>query len=446
MIRGEPVALREGAPSVPLAEIDSRVVDVAIRERWRHVVATQGLRLRRDLGLREPALQLEELVGGPALRISGVAGTLRVGPIEIDVAPKYVQKLDDSNWRRGLITIMERIAPRRADFSLSDRLDLGQGTFSDYFAYTYAVALEYAQRREPVRLYASQTEYSPVLRGRLLVAEQLRSTLTRPQVVVCEVDRLDADNTVNRLLRWAGTTLLGLVRDGQVRRMLSHHLSKLPDVGTIRPPLPLRAVLPRQFAHYSTAVDLAVALARAHGPYVQSASDSGAGFVIGTEKMFEQFIERSLLAVSHDAVWDVLPQAQEPFAEPMPGNLGRRFNSKPDNVVQINGNTQLVVDAKYKRFEDATEDKRGSRPTNADLYQVAAAAVAHHSARGLLIYPRLTSADVVDAPIRWWRIAGWSDEPIQIGVVTVDLEALGDRRGIKHFDELLRRRIGEALA
>jgi 5-methylcytosine-specific restriction endonuclease McrBC regulatory subunit McrC len=441
-----PLTLREGGAAVLLTEVDPRITDVTIRERWRSLVSSHGVRLRRDLGLREAALQLDETPDGPALRVSGVAGTLRVGSSEIDVAPKHVQGLDESNWRRALIAMMERAARRRADFSLSDRLELGHGSFSDYFAYTFAVALEYAQRREPVRLYVSQREESRVLRGRLLVTEQLRSTLTKPHVLVCEVDRLDPDNPVNRLLRWAGTTLLGLARDGRVRRLLSHHLSKLPDVTSVRPPLPLRATLPRQFAHYSTAVELAVALAHAEGPHAQSSADQGSGFLVGTERMFEQFIERSLAAVASHAPWEAVPQARELFATPEPPNPGRRFDSKPDNIIQIDGTTELVVDAKYKRFEDATEETRGSRPTNGDLYQVAAAAVAHHCNRGLLLYPRLSTGDAATtAPIRWWRVDAWADEPIRIGVATVDLEILGERGGMANFDEVLRQRIDEAL-
>lgn len=430
---------------IPLMDLDHRVSDVAVREVWRRVVSTTALRLRRDLGLRDVPLQLEETDEGPVLRTVGIAGTLRIGVSEIDIAPKHVTNPDESAWRRALITMMERSSRRRADFSLSDRLDLGQGTFADYFAYAFAVALEYAQRREPVRLYSTHRERSPMIRGRLLVAEQLRASLTAPQFLICEVDRLDPDNPVNRLLRWAGAQLSTVVRDGRVRRLLSHHLSKLPDVTSSRPPLPFRAALPRQFAHYSAAVDLAIALARAEGPHTQSAAGRGAGFVIGTERMFEQFIERSLSAIAGGASWDVIPQARELFATPGAGNPGRRFDTKPDNVIRLNDRTELVVDAKYKRFEDATEEHVGSRPTNADLYQLAAAAVAHHCSRGLLVYPRLSAADAADAPIRWWEVVGWADEPIRVGVATVDLEVLGQRDGMRRFDERLEERIGEAL-
>ena len=238
--------------------------------------------------------------------------------------------------------------------------------------FAFAVALEQAGRREPVRLYHTKEELSPVLRGRLLIAKQLRSSLTNPHLLSCEIDRLDSDNPINRLLHWATDQLLGVVSDGKVRTYLSHRKSKLPEVSTTRSPFPFRTALPRQFSDYETALELTLALARAEGPHPESAAAHGGGFVVGTERMFERFVEQSLAAVSLTSAWTVLPQYSEVFAQPKQGNFGREYFSKPDNVIKSGSATVLVIDAKYKRFEDATEEHVGSRPTNADLYQVAA--------------------------------------------------------------------------
>jgi 5-methylcytosine-specific restriction enzyme subunit McrC len=439
-------ALVEGGVPVSLTELDERTVNLEVREQWRKLLAARAARLQRDLGLRETPLVVTEGDNGPSLRTTGIAGTVRLGRHELDIAPKHVSDVASSNWHRSLIVMIERAARRKVDFSLSDRLDLGRGTFADYFAFSFAVALDHATRREPVRLYSTRRETSPVLRGRLLVADQLRSSLTSPHQLTCEVDRLDADNPINTLLCWAGRRLLTFARDGRVRRLLSHQLGKLPDVITSRPPLGLRATLPRQFAHYSTAVELAVALIRAEGPHPESAAEGGAGFVVGTERLFEQFIERSLASIAATTAWEVVPQLRELFAEPNRGNAGRAFYSKPDNVVQVGAATKLVIDAKYKRFEDATEERVGSRPTNADLYQLAAASVAHKCTKALLVYPRSeTKRETMDSPIRWWRVDGWGVGALQIGVTAVDLDVLGQSGGVQEFDQSLKQRVGEAL-
>ena len=437
--------LIEGGASVPLTELDSRAHRLEVREHWRKQIHSTNKRLMRSLGLREWPLRLVEHEDGPMLGTVGVAGTLRIGSRELDIAPKHVFDIESSTWRQGLIAIMERIAKKRVDFSASNRLDLGHGTFADYFAFSFAIALDHATRQEPIRLYAARRELTPVLRGRLLIGEQMRSTLTAPHLLACEVDRLDTDNPINQLLVWAGQHLLSVATDGRVRRLLSHQLDKIRDVTITQPSLPLRSTLPRQFAHYSPAVDLATALARARGPHSEASVGIGAGFLVGTERMFERFVEQSLATVAQHAAWDVLAQQREPFAQPVIGNNGSTFFSKPDNVIRVNGNTRLVVDSKYKRFEDATDETVGSRPTNADLYQLAAAAVAHGCTRALLIYPRLNSTTSKDSPIRWWQVRGHRDAALRVGVVTVDLKSLGQRSGMVDFDAQLRRKIDEAL-
>lgn len=441
-----PVSLVEGATPIPLATLDPQAdTDLEARERWRQTIAARNDLLRTQLGLRADPLRLDESPDGLKLSAGGIAGTLRLGRVELDVAPKHVEDASSGRWRGGLLAMVERAARRRGAFSLSDRLDLGTGTFADHFAFTFAVALEHALRREPVRTYVTTREEAPVLRGRLLVAQQLRSSFTKPHLLACEVDRLDPNNPINRLVRWAGGQLLLIARDGRVRSSLSHHLGRLPEVSTTRPPLPFRASLPRQFAHYEAAVDLAVALTKAQGPHPHNASGVGAGYVIGTEKLFEEVIERSLVAIAaRSDTWEVAAQHREVFAVPVTKG-GTKYYSKPDNVLRIDDATRLIIDAKYKRFEDATDDASGSRPTNADLYQMAAAAVAHGCSRALLVYPRLDKIQTTGA-IRWWKVDGWSDEAIRIGVATVDLDVLGERSGITLFDADLGERVKEALA
>ena len=435
--------LYEGGEPTPLVELDPLVAeDIEVRERWRIEVAQKGQRLQVALGLRDLPLRVVEGASGPGLRTTGIAGTVRLGRRELDIAPKHVND-PTSEWRRSLLTMMERAARRRADYTVSDRLRIVQGTFVDFFAFAFAVSLEHGSRREQVRLYRSQRETAPVLRGRLLVSEQLRSSLTRPHLLVCEVDRLDPDNPVNQLLRWAGNQLLPAVHDGRVRRSLSHQVGKLPIVSAARPPLPFRTRLPQQFAHYAAAVDLALALARAQGPEAQRSSGPGASLAIGTERLFEQFVEQSLAVVAAGRSWTVDAQHRERFAVAVPPNDGRDYFSQPDNIVRVGGQSTLVVDAKYKRFEDASEDVRGTRPTNADLYQMAAAAVAHGCRRALLLYPKLGPG--VELPIRWWSVQGWQEQPIRVGVATLGLDQLGAIGGILQFDVSLADRIDEAL-
>lgn len=432
--------IREGGPGLELRFLDHRSNEPENRERWRVLISSHASAMRAALRLRTDPLWLEESAHGPILRANGIAGTLLLGTVQIDVVPKHQDDFDDGRWRGALLSMIERAEGRRAAHHLSHRFQMAGATFVDHVAYSYATALAHAFRKGPIRMYEARREQIPVLRGRLLIAEQLRSSLTAPHLLICEVDQLNEDNSINRLLNWAGRQLLLRSSSGLVRRFLSHQLERMSPVPlSNRPPRVRDRTLPRQFSHYEEAVSIANAVVRSVGVSLGGKSSGPAGgFAVGTEKLFELVIQNSLSAASRGQTWTVRAQVSEPFADPISPNPGARYNSKPDNLV-LTPTTRLIIDAKYKRFEDADEAtaSQGSRPTNADLYQMAAAAVAHHTKRALLVYPRMVASDhSADSAIRWWSVDGWTSD-LRIGVCTVDLRALGGPQGIASLDRRL---------
>jgi 5-methylcytosine-specific restriction endonuclease McrBC regulatory subunit McrC len=396
-------------------------------------VVRLATRLLRMLSLRELPLRVEDDGDHAYIRVRGIAGTLYLAGREVDVAPKYLAQ-NATGWREALITMIERAAPRRAAYVPMRRVQLKYRTFIDQFAYAFALQLEVASRSTPLRTYRARGQELAVLRGRLLVAEQLRMSLLRPHRVRCEVDELDTDNPTNRLLHWVGQQLLAQVHDAQLRRKLSHHLARLPSVPTpVRLPVPLVVTVPRQYAHYDGAVSLALAYVRGRTTYPAGTNAvDGVGFVIGTERLFESFVERTLHGVlSADPSLQVHPQVDRLFAKPIGG--GRGYYSRPDNVVELAGKVVLVVDAKYKNLGDAADAGAvRQRPVSADLYQMAAALMAHACDRALLIYPGAQQHDDGQAWMtRWWSVPALNG---LVGAVIVELSMLGDPSTLASFD------------
>lgn len=406
-------------------------------EEERARIAVLGRRLRTELGLRTDAVAVVDTPVGAELATVGIAGTLTIGNRTLDIRPKHVSDPAE-DWHSPLLAMLERAERRRSHFSRLRMLRHHRLTFVDQVAMSLAYELEAATRHAEVRSYRSHREELPQVRGRILVTQQLRSALLKPHRVVCEVDTLTADNPVNKLLRWAARDLGVLTRDPQVRRELSVQAERLPDVVPFAaPPAQLSFVLPRQYHHYRGAVDIALSFARGRGVERGLTSLSGAGFVVGTERLFESFIEGSIAAALADKPgWRSEAQVRSVFATPLGSE--RTFYSKPDNLVVRDGTPVLVVDAKYKRFEDDITDGGtfGSKPSHSDLYQMAAACVAHHVPRALLVYPRLSGIDKDWVP-KWWSIAMTGHE-ILVGAVTVPLFSLGNPDGQLRFDDELR--------
>lgn len=436
-----PVPLREGEV-VPLESVVPETTSAEAREAMRAAVARLGSRLKTELGLRTDALAVVETPEGAVLRVSGVAGTITLGRAVVDIRPKHVEAKDDSSWQTALAVMLDRASRRRVAFSRTRRLHFRARTFIDQLAMGFAMELDDATRHPEVRAYQSHREELGHLRGRLLVSEQLRSSLLKPHRLVCEVDELSADNPINRLLHWAVQQLEALATQPSVRRELSVQGARLPAVTQpVKAPSRLSFALPRQYHHYGGAVDLATAFARGLTSLHGASNIGGAGFLVGTERLFESFVERSLAtALVGGGGWGVTGQERSLFATPV-GSLAHRqspYYSKPDNVVRRGGAVALLIDAKYKRFRDATDESAPDRPSNGDLYQMAAACVAHDSSKALLVYPRMSDADPgPDWTPVWWRV-DFAGVALHIGAVTVPLRMLADDGGLASFDRRLR--------
>lgn len=418
------VRIQELTP-VALDELAGRAVTGDERERWETSISRASNALKGDLRVRQVPFGMRREGGTTEVVPVGIAGTVFLRNTEVEIAPKYAAA-PDSDWVADLFAIIERVRPVRGHFARTSRLRAKPTSFVDHIAHQYASALATALREEPVRQYRTRDEALPQLRGRLLLARQLRSSFSSPHLLECQVDYLDTDNPTNHLLHWAGRRLLGLTISPRVRYFLSQQVASLPPVSSsLRLPPHLTDAVPAQYSHYAEAVGIAVRLARGQRAAPEG-SGEGSGLSVGMERLFELFVERSIAAALPRMTISnlrVVPQDVKPFAQPL-GPTDRAYYTRPDNVIYVGEQPMLVVDAKYKRFAEADETGVGDRPVNADLYQMAASLVAHGCARGLLLYPRMVGTGTEDANARWWSVSLPTAGELLVGAVSLDLNGL----------------------
>lgn len=432
-----PIPVREGE-SLPLSALGAGLEDTEVRGLSREL-AHRGEQLRRELGLREDAIRVYEGTSGTIVRFSGIAGTMVLPSVVLDIRPKYVMDAGDRLWASGLLAMHERSARKQGEFGRVHRSGYRASTFIDQLAMALVFELEDATRHAEVRAYRASVQELSQVRGRMLVTAQLRSSLVKPHKVICEVDELHGDNPVNRLLHWAVRQASSMARDGMVRRRLSDVGARLPTVSEpVRRPTQLSFRLPRQYRHYFRAVEIAEIFARglvvAHG----ATAGRGASLLVGTERLFESFLEAELAAALGDNTgWSTTPQVREVFAHAEKSTGMKDFYSKPDNLVSKDAKPRLIIDAKYKRFADATNVEDPRKPSNADIYQMVAACVAHGCRRALLVYPATRDDNgLTDWTTRHWTVP-LGDFPLTVGAVAVPLHMLASAGGAREFKRKL---------
>jgi 5-methylcytosine-specific restriction enzyme subunit McrC len=404
--------------------------------------------IKRDLSLRSTPLILEERPNGLSLKVSGIAGTLRLFGTHLQVAPKFVtQELFVAAWQSSILTMLNRVRRKHYTYSPIKGVNLTKATFIDHIALAYNEAVETALRGEAIQVYKMREETSSYLRGRLAVARQMQLSLARPQQIQCEVDYLETDNQFNSLLHWAGSRFLTLAFDSQVRRTLSTTLSRLPTIaGPPNVPVHLPVWPPPQYRHYVEALEIASVLARGYGHGPEAGRFAGYGYVLNMEKLFEAFVEKTLAHVANSILKNltVRPQVSRIYATAF-GHSGKSYFTRPDNVLYRNGKPLLMVDAKYKKFEES-ETGTKKRPQNSDIYQLFASMVSHECDRGLLVYPRMmTPSEPNQGQITFWRIPT-PTKPLLVGAMALNVSELSTKASLNDLDALVARAIKEMLS
>jgi hypothetical protein len=77
-------------------------------------------------------VELRRVDNTTEIRVRGIAGTLSVGELAIDVAPKYIPMADlERAWTRSLLMLVRHARPRHVAFQRSLQVSADRHSFID---------------------------------------------------------------------------------------------------------------------------------------------------------------------------------------------------------------------------------------------------------------------------------------------------------------------------
>ncbi|WP_217130836.1 McrC family protein [Streptomyces sp. AC558_RSS880] len=235
-----------------------------------------------------------------------------------------------------------------------------------------------ALRQGLLQGYRVTEETSPVVRGRVREAEQIRRRFGATLPVEVVYDDFTTDIAENRILRAAVERLLrlpGVPRE--VRRRLLHQRARLADVTVLVRGRPLPEWRPSRLnARYHHALRLARAVLEDASPEHGPGGLRVEGFLFDMNKLFEDFVTVALREALRGSGYVAR------FQDPLHLDEARAIRMKPDLVLHGPDRAPCAVaDAKYK------VERPGGYP-DADLYQMLAYCTALGLDEGHLVYAK----------------------------------------------------------
>ena len=301
-------------------------------------------------------------------RVTGVSkvGVVRLGHIEVRIEPKVPLN--------RLFYLLARGNEWGTWFQDNVHLD----TIDDLYpaiADAFATLAERVLRAGVLRSYRQMRSAEPAIRGKWLVAEQIRTRYGMPLPAELEYDEFTIDIAENQMVRSAARRVVqfpGLPSD--LRARLLRLDLQLGEVSVLARGRSLPSVhFDRRNERYRPALALAELILTNGSLDHRVGGTNATGFLIDLPRVFEKFVETEVTRAARPYKGTVLPQWGTPL------DHDGQVHIKPDLVWHHDGRVRAVFDAKYKA------EKPAGFP-NADVYQMLAYCVRHELSTGHLIY------------------------------------------------------------
>lgn len=385
----------------------------------------------------------------------GLAGYIRVKDADLYVAPKCLHVSEYEEWATG-VNMFLALCP---NLTSRDVVMSGSGVFgasnvllpwwSDYYGRVLRRALD----AMPFFRYEEYAGRIPYIRGTIDWSSQIREWASCSPRAACRFRRYQADNALNRLLKWAATRFSIIATSVPTRTKLGSCIDAFASVPDVPPEFAAveRTRIPASHWVYDEPFAIAKSLYESLFPTLARGRIPSWGFVVDMVRAFEAFVDglvrrsvRQGRVGGHD--WACRAQDQELLASAVSGG-GGEFYTRPDNVVWAiesdEGRRGVVIDAKYKGMERSPKSYR--RPVGSDFYQVVVACVSRGWDRALIIAPTIGDEEAWDE-LEWAVKMPGVPRPVHVSIAKVDLKRLSQRGEVQRNVDRLTTYLGRTLS
>lgn len=342
-------------------------------------------------GNREGAswLKLTKHGNQRAIQVAGHVGVLRSpSGFQLEVLPKIGKSTDANRARARLIDMLRCLNGFRHIKTDSARLATTPMPLLEVFIGEFLQAVDAVVKRGLRSDYVTRQDNLFALRGKLLVSQNLRNNLFRPDRFYTEHDEFSPNRPENRLLHAALRGALSMTRlpDNQrLARELCFVFADVPESTSVALDFQ-RVRLDRGMGYYEAALDWAKLILKGLSPLTGAGGAEAPSLLFPMEKVFEAYVAKHL-SEQLESSYQLQKQARSKHLVEHKGLPW--FHLKPDLLVLEGRRNKLVLDTKWKLLDTSTVKDR-YKLSQSDFYQLYA--YGHHYLDGngdlVLIYPK----------------------------------------------------------
>lgn len=357
---------------------------VSSREPGQKALANRHIELLANLEKVLPAGAFQR--GHQSIKWKQFCGVVQLQDVTLEILPKiYGRESDPGSSRQALIRMLQkaRLLPNHKIGQAN--INVQKHTLLDVFIFHFCDELQQQLIQGKVREYVSHESNLPVIRGRLLLGEQVKVNLVNKERLYCRFDELCEDVLLNKILRFTLKLILPLCRTNLARQRVSDLFMAFDKISdeAINVDSFQQLNLNRNNMRYSSLIEQCRLFVQGLNPDVLAGGAKAYSLLFDMNRLFEAWVASTIRKPANALGLRLKEQGPRKYLAYRTDADRSVFQMKPD-LALLNGDDEVVLigDAKWKLLSK-DEIKLGiSQP---DLYQLIAYAN-RYDVKNLILY------------------------------------------------------------
>ncbi|WBU42999.1 MULTISPECIES: McrC family protein [Marinobacter] len=315
-------------------------------------------------------------------------GVVQLEGLTLEILPKiYGKEAQPGSCRATLIRMLRKAGLMKVHRGAGASIKVQEHSLLDIFIQEFCLLVREQNLIGKPRDYQQFEDNLGVVKGRLLVNQQLRQNLAHRERLYCQYDELTDDIAINQIIKFTLHLLLPQCRSNVSRKAVTELLMQHDGIADNRfISSDLDSIhLNRTNRRYASILDWCRLFLDARSPDVSAGNHALLSILFDMNVLFERWLAAALRPVAHQAGLTVREQQPRKYMAYRPDVDRKVFQTKPDiSLIDRNKNVVMVLDAKWKLL-DHDDAKLGI--AQQDLYQLSAYGNLYGISELALLYP-----------------------------------------------------------
>ncbi len=309
------------------------------------------------------------------IKFSQYVGVVQIDDLTIEILPKADSSTKGTAvWRNVLIEMLR--VTRKLKVNQVGQADVNKQNIHllDIYFEWFLREVELLQRQGLVKKYYKETKNVTALKGKLEFAGHIAKNLIHKERFYTTHQIYDKDHQLHQILNLALDIIEQVSKGSYIYPKCKRVQLDFPEVSSINCNASTfeKIKLNRKTQPYKTALEIARLIILNFAPNISSGSERMLALLFDMNNLWEEYILIQLKKASLNTLYKIEGQQSKAFWGTM--------TIRPDIIIKQEGETQIVIDTKWKRMD-------GNKPSTNDLRQMYVYNDHWESNCSILLYP-----------------------------------------------------------